>query len=233
MSDRVYREIHNHTGAAVNAGTFPQRTLRITTMPVLGDTLAIDTISGSPVVTLTFTDSTSGADWNKLRNGTNNTYVYIGRTAEDTHKNIVVAINSNDHLTQIGKDNTITATLSGVSPQPLIANVSQGSVGVTVYENAKIAGNIDFTAVGTITINKDNNTTGVAIAGAYTTDKMYNGIQKAAAGTTDVLVRTLTADGYNIGPPHNQLEVKSIRLVAGVIHPIQTFGCTDTVNVLN
>ena len=218
MSDRVYREVHNHTGTPVNAGLFPKTTITFPGLPVNGDTLIISTVATNPKITLTFTDSPTGANNKRLHNGIGNNSVYLGTTVDELYMNIVTAINTHDYETRIGTSDTITATHDDAS-------------GVVIYENEKLTGSV--TAVhsgGTAVVTA---TPGANVAGHYSTEIMYNGIQGTANGAVDVLMINTDTDGYNIGPPHNQLKKETIFLQAGTIHGIQTFGCTGTVNVYN
>jgi hypothetical protein len=218
MSDRVYREVHNHVGTPVNAGLFPKTTITFPALPADGDTLIISTIATNPKITLTFTDSPSGANNQRLHNGIGNNSVYIGTTVDELYMNIVTAISTHDYETRTGDSDTITASPDSVP-------------GVVIYENEKITGTV--TAVhsgGTAVVTA---TPGANVTGHYSTKIMYNGIQGTASGAVDVLMRNTDTDGYNIGPPHNQLKKETIYLQAGTILPIQTFGCTGTVNVYN
>jgi hypothetical protein len=220
MSDRVYRQVHNHTGTPVNAGIFPKTTITFPALalPVDGDTLIISTVATNPKIILTFTDSPSGANNRRLHNGISNNSVYLGTTVIELYMNIVTAINTYDYETRIGTSDTITAA-------------PDDTEGVVIYENEKITGSVGVVhSGGTAVVTA---TPGANITGHYSTKIMYNGIQGTANGAVDVLMRNPDTDGYNIGPPHNQLKKETIFLQAGTILPIQTFGCTGTVNVYN
>lgn len=222
MSDRVYRDIHSHAGATVNAGSFPKHTFAFDIQPTDGETITITRISGDST-TLTFkSTSDTAADHRRLHNGIRNTDVLIGNTLSDTYLNISTAINTQVGLIQTGSSNTITCTVSG--------NINTAH-GVTVYENEKLLGNIGITRSGTFTLAGAIDTAGVTMTGLYSTGKIYNGIQ--GSGSVTVLIRDPDKDGYNVGPPANQMTTATITLASGVILPIQTFGCSGTVKVYN
>lgn len=226
MSDRVYRDVHNHGAGAFSPGVFPKTTFAFAALPSDGDTLTINTTATGARVVLTFTDdSVTGASAKRLHNGIDNTNVYIGENLVELHANIFTCINTSDYLTRVGTTDSITATRD-TSP-----GVVPGVGGVVIYENEKIAGNVTVVFSGGAIGAGPVVTAGVSTAGYYTTEKMYSGIQSTTTGAVNVLMRDMDTDGYNIGPPTNQLTAKTIYLQAGIIHPIQTFGCDNTVNV--
>jgi len=224
MSDRVYRDIHSHTGTAVNAGSFPSYSFAFDQQPTDGGTLTITRVSADATQLTLKSSSDTAADHRRLHNGINNTDVLIGDTLSDTYKNISTAINTHDGLTAPGVSNTITVTVSGDI---------NSATGVIVYENEKLTGNIAIAVAGggSFGLTSAVDTAGATMAGLYTTGKVYNGIQ--GTGAVTVLIRDPDKDGYNVGPPHNQITTATITLASGVILPIQTFGCSGTVKVYN
>ena len=229
----TYKKIKVHTVAPDNAGQdaltdagdFPNDLVTLPGQPSNGETLILNGVSSNPSVTLTFKSSSdTAADHRRLHNGINNTDVLIGDTLSDTYKNISTAINTNDSLTKIGTDNTLSVTVSGDI---------NSATGVLVWQNEKIDGPL-AAAGGTSTPSRTTLTTGTAMVNAYDDHEVYNGIKRDGLGTNvSVIVRTASAsaDGYNVGPPVNQLEVKEIRLVQGQLLPIQTYGCGRSVTV--
>jgi len=221
---RSYRVIHTDGTTSAAIGEFPKSTITLNQQPANGEKLIL---KGKSVVTpelIFVTDTDTGANHKKLHNGINNINVLIGETLSDTYKNISTAINTHDGLTAPGVSNTITVTVSGDI---------NSATGVIVYENEKLAGNIAIAVAGggSFGLTSAVDTAGVTMAGLYTTGKVYNGIQ--GTGAVTVLIRDPDKDGYNVGPPANQMTTATITLASGVILPIQTFGCSGTVKVYN
>ncbi len=225
----TYKKVKQHTAGsgngATSAGDFPNDLVTLSGQPSNDETLILKGVSSNPTVTLTFKSSSdTAADHRRLHNGINNTDVLIGNTLSDTYKNISTAINTNDSLTKIGADNTLSVTVSGDI---------NSATGVLVWQNEKITGAL-AAAGGTSSPSRTTLTTGAAMVNAYDDYEVYNGIKRDGGGkTVNIIVRkaTANADGYNIGPPVNQLEVKEIRLVQDQLLPIRTYGTGENVPV--
>lgn len=226
---RSYRVIHTDGTTSAAIGKFPKSTITFDIQPTDGETI---TLKGKSISApkLTFTTSPTGADHRRLQNGIENTGVLIGETLSETYLNISAAINTNDHLTQVGSSGTITVTVDG--------NINKAT-GIIIYTNEKVVGNNDATTTdngsggaSAFTATQVNNDTGVAFAG-YTTGESYVGIQSnSTVINAELIIRDQSLDGYNIGPPVNQFKlVTGVTLNANVIYPIETFGCNKAVTV--
>lgn len=193
---------------APDAGKFAKRSFTFTQNPSGGNTLEIEW--NSVTRTYTFVESPSAGGNAQSINHPATYSCQIGETISNTVENLISTIHSNVHDTTLGQDTTISTGSSGAQ--------------LVVYSNAKIDGDIDFTATGF------TGTIGTSIAGEDATFEP-GGPYSALISTstiTRVLVRDDSAgvDGYNAGPPVNQLKVESVTLPANTVIPLQTWGAT-------
>lgn len=191
------------------AGKYAKRSFTFSRKPAADETLQISW--NSVTRTYTFVESPSGASTQTINHPP--TYLcQIGATAEETVANLVNTIHSNVHDTTLGEDTTISTSI-------------ESPAAITVHSNAKISGTITITpSVGTLG-SQGSSTAGtdsVEEPGAPYSALVSNGT------ITKVLVRDPAAsvDGYNAGPPVNQLSEVVVNLPANVVIPLQTWGAT-------
>jgi len=220
---RIYRQVHAHTGAAVNAGAFARKQVELKSDPVAGDWIQI--VWNGVTRRYTFVDDGSGVDHVRATTARPSTNINIGSNPRDNHLNLASTICTNVSHVAAGRDNTIFPVVrqSSGSGNPWV---------IDIYSQSKIAGSLTISGTGTSSIGVG--TSGVAPTGTYSTENGYVGIMLAgshgAQVSTNLLMRKLDTGGVP-GAPENNLEKVTVNLRAGILYDIETFGCSTTCTV--
>lgn len=220
---RVYRQVHAHTGATVNAGAFAKKQVELKINPVAGDWIQI--VWNGVTRRYTFVDDGSGVDHVRATTARPSTKINIGSSIRDNHLNLAAAICTNVSHVAAGRDDTIFPVVkqSTGSGSPWL---------IDIYSQSKIAGSLNITGTGTSGIG--TGTPGVAPTGAYSTNTGFIGIMLAgshgAEVSTDLLMKKPDTSGVP-GATENDLEVVSVKLRAGILYEIVTHGCSTNCTV--
>lgn len=220
---RVYRQVHAHTGATVNAGAFAKKQVELKQNPVAGDWVQI--VWNGVTRRYTFVDDGTGVDHVRATTARPSTNINIGSNPRDNHLNLAATICTNVSHVAAGKDNTIFPIVrqSTGTGNPWV---------IDIYSQSKIAGALTITGTGTAGIN--TGTPGVSPTGTYSIDNGFVGIMLAgshgAQVNTDLLMRKLTTSGVP-GAPENDLEKVNVNLRAGILYDIETYGCSTSCTV--
>lgn len=186
-----------------NAGSYPKLEVNFTTNPTNNSTISI--LWNTATRTYKFVNAPDGANSNSLNPPTTRN-CQIGKDTDETVYNLISTIYSNPHDVTLGKDTTITAVASGTK--------------LILHGNAKIAGSITTTALpaGATAGTSTTGVTSQSEPGAP-----FSGFVTTSTSPT-VLVRDPEADGYNAGPPVNQLKAIQINVPANTFVPLQIWG---------
>lgn len=220
---RVYRQVHAHTGATVNAGAFAEKQVELKLNPSAGDWIQI--VWNGVTRRYTFVDDGSGVDHIRATTARPSTKINIGSSARDNALNFASTVCTNVDHVAAGKDDTILPVVrqSSGSGKPWV---------VDIYSQSKIAGSLNIIGTGTSSVSVG--TPGVAPTGAYSTNTGFIGIMLAgshgAQVSTNLLMIKSDTSGV-AGAPENDLEVVSVNLRAGILYEIATHGCSTNCTV--
>lgn len=205
--DRMYKYVVKSTNKC-NAGRYSKIEVDFSTNPTPNSGITIGWNGVNR--TYTFVATPEGANANSL-NPPTTTKCQIGADAAETVYNLISTIYSNPHDVSLGKDTTISAVASGSK--------------LVLYGNAKLGGSISASSLPA------GATTSNAVAGQAASSEPggpFSGFVTTST-TPTVLVRDPDADGYNAGPPVNQLKTVTINTPANTFVPLQVWGI-NTVN---
>lgn len=219
---RIYKQVHTHTGQSVAPGDFAKYKLYLNSGIIHGDTVIISWNGVSR--TYEFVDDGTGVDHVRASTSRPSTKVALDNDLRILTFNLVATIRTNvDHIAA-GRDDTILP----------VVDQDTGGWFIGVYSQAKHTGSINITGTGVNTLLSKSSNLGVSPTGTYSTDKGYVGIFVAgtygAEVSVDLLMRCEDTSGVP-GAPENNLETVNVKLRAGILYDIETYGCSTNCTV--